>query len=445
MGKKNLLERNGQFHVRPEEFRIFGYNVTESGDQAVSALTDIKVNELYKKLKGHSSIDEVIIVKTCNRFEISYFSKHDLTDELQTLLNPDNNVEATIKKSVNKSGDEAIGYFLKNFYGYGNSRVFGDFGKPKQSKESIDKAGYEIETGNFKTKIIDGKETNVPETEFIKTTGKQFMQLKSAAEAFGQAKVTFKGKEIAISQLRAPSEPNHAMKLLNDGNKINGNTKYLVIGTGEMARNSLHELINNNGVKKENIYVASQTQSNLAEFGSRYNLDKKNLIYYNLNERGNTDEEYKPLIIPDDVSVIMKTVKTSAIANYKPKDKVTIIDYSDPKIRQVPENNNITFYSNKFLQEGIKDRPETTEIKDHKPQINKLIADFIDKKFWTKEYSEIGAEKKKELNYLVDSYERLKSDINKPNKSPDTLIQFMKIREQASTLAEEIMDKVFSK
>jgi glutamyl-tRNA reductase len=140
-----------------EGFKTVGlsYRDTPIGVREMVAFNDVETREFLLKLKDVFSIEEAIIVSTCNRTEIYYFSKKEIDSDVVKLIAstkgiPSSSIETYIKSL---SGTEAVRHLFEVSLGM-DSQVLGDIQISNQVKKAYQQSADLNLAGPFLHRLL---------------------------------------------------------------------------------------------------------------------------------------------------------------------------------------------------------------------------------------------------------------------------------------------------
>lgn len=294
------------------------------------SLSENQQIELLNSLKedGYSSI---VVLSTCNRTEISGVVEcpYTLINKLCSLTNT--NINDFLEVSYILKTDEAINHLYRMVTGL-DSQILGD---------------YEI-LGQLKKAVSLSKRTNGLDT----FTERLFNSLvKTSKKVKNETFISSGVTSVAYAAIR---------HLKNNVKNINSK-KILIIGAGEIGKNSLKNILSY--TENKNVTIINRTFENAKILADKFNINKTE--YSNLKKE----------ITKSDI-IIVATSSDNTILNKEHLDKdkeIHIIDLSVP--RNV--DTNIDNMSNKFVLDLDCLSKQITETQSNRekeiPKVNTII------------------------------------------------------------------------
>jgi glutamyl-tRNA reductase len=328
--------KKGVCNIPTEDFRVFGFTISEIGRQK---LAQLETSDLYDKVK-ELGIKECFIVSSCNRVQFYYFSEEDKSRELSETINP-RNQNSLYSRATKFSGSFAVRYFLESSVGM-HSFVIADSGINEQFTRSMNQSAENGMMGMH-----------------LKRLKKKMVELK--AQDF-------------MEGFKAPTEGNQAVYELETSYDVIKPEKILVIGTGAVAKATIEAIRNsdNENIRNSDILVASKDQNRLYNFLSRNKLSREDGIIY-------LDETIQ---IPEEVSIIIKANTTNALRGFNPEQATLVFELTTPKEKQISDSRNIILHDLESIQAGLLERNEVRDFLGRKESVSLEIGKFARKHFY---------------------------------------------------------------
>jgi len=312
------------------------------------SLTETGAKKLLNFVRDLSSITDALVVSTCNRTEIYYYSDKDLSNDIFAGLRLIKNIDDDFKQHfISLEGSEAVQHLFEVGIGL-DAQVIGDLQISGQVKSAYQWSADEGMAGPFLHRLMH--------TIFF--ANKRVVQETSFRD--GAASISYAAKELAEDLTAAIKNP-----------------RVLVMGVGEIGNDVCLNLINNPRLK--NVTILNRTPEKAEKLATKCGFAWAGM-------EALTEEISKADVVIGSISADQPIVNKALLQDVKLVSHKYFIDLSMPRCVEasVEEIPGVIVYNLDTIREKTNETLEKRRASI--PHVNAIITDAIHEfQDWSKE------------------------------------------------------------
>lgn len=326
---------------------ILTYKTSPVAVREQVSLTEVESKQVLNFLKDYSSATDVLVVSTCNRTEIYYYSQKDLSNDIFKALKFIKNTSVGFEEHfIALEGEQAIQHLFEVGIGL-DAQVIGDLQISGQVKNAYQWSADENMAGPFLHRLMH--------TIFF--ANKRVVQETSFRD--GAASISYAAKELTEDLVLGIQNP-----------------KIVVVGVGEIGRDFCLNLV---GSRFKNVTILNRTEDKAEKLAGKCGFAYAGI--QNLSE-----ELAKADVVISSVSGTQPLITRELLSDLKILSHKFFLDLSMPRSvdPSVEELAGVIVYNLDNIQEKTNEALEKRRASIPRVQaiINEAIAEFSE---WSKE------------------------------------------------------------